>query len=95
MLGLEQRGLVEWRAIRLDDLGRLHWVWQACTPGAMPSASVTPVPGEPFCSHKICRHLTGLLQILRHGFVMRQILSPSRAFWRGPLRPKIALESHK
>lgn len=42
MLGLEQRGLVERRAIRLDDLGRLRWVWQMFTPGAAPSA--TPYP---------------------------------------------------
>lgn len=42
MLGLEQRGLVERRAIRLDELGRLRWVWQMFTPGMMPSASPYP-----------------------------------------------------
>lgn len=42
MLGLEQRGLVERRAIRLDDLGRLRWVWQMFSPGAMPSAAPYP-----------------------------------------------------
>ncbi|WP_322489426.1 hypothetical protein [Chloroflexus sp.] len=42
MLGLEQRGLVERRAIRLDDLGRLRWVWQVYTPGVMPSATMYP-----------------------------------------------------
>ena len=42
MLGLEQRGLVERRAIRLDELGRLRWIWQAFTPNAMPSANPYP-----------------------------------------------------
>ena len=42
MLGVEQRGLVERRAIRLDDLGRLRWIWQALTPNALPSANPYP-----------------------------------------------------
>jgi hypothetical protein len=42
MLGLEQRGLVERRAIRLDDLGRPAGYGSSHTPNAMPSA--TPYP---------------------------------------------------